>query len=256
MERPADNPTPYPSPHSAASDWAGGRIDGERRPGGPQPGRPHAGGTPSSSHAAPGRGGRSQLIETLLRNYHLLSPPLLGSRSPAFFRPLSLEPSAGRGLRAGAPFGLRFSAPEGPRGPHAARGCAGLPPPAARLAHHGAPKPAAPGGRREGASHQCPHARTHPERPRLIRDSRGITRARGATAYVPNSQPETDWRGSFPAPRAATSWSRFPRGPRGEAIRGGAGGGQRRARGRASGTRRGPGRLRGPSSIPWPDLAS
>lgn len=149
-----------------------------------------------------------------MRNYHLLSPPPLGSRSPAFFRPLSLEPSAGRGLRAGAPFGLRFSAPEGPRGPHAARGCAGLPPPAARLAHHGAPKPAAPGGRREGASHQCPHARTHPERPRLIRDSRGITRARGATAYVPNSQPETDWGGgSFPAPRAATSWSRFPRGP-------------------------------------------
>lgn len=87
MERPADNPTPCPSPHSAASDWAGGWIDGERRPGGPQPGRPHAGGTPSSSHAAPGRGGRSQLIETLLRNYHFLSPPPLGSRSPAFCRP-------------------------------------------------------------------------------------------------------------------------------------------------------------------------
>lgn len=33
--------------------------------------------------------------------------------------------------------------------------------------------------------------------------------------------------GSFPAPRAATSWSRFPRGPGAEAIQGGEGGGQR-----------------------------
>lgn len=248
MERPADNPTPCPSPHSAASDWAGGWIDGERRPGGPQPGRPHAGGTPSSSHAAPGRGGRSQLIETLLRNYHFLSPPPLGSRSPAFCGPGAASRRALRPPLLGA-----RGTPRSARGP----GLCGAPAPGSPARPPRSAK--ALGARRtEGGSESPVSPRGYAPRAPQANTRLSWNYSREGRDGLRPQLPTRDGLGggSFPAPRAATSWSRFPRGPRGEAIRGGAGGGQRRARGRASGTRRGPGRLRGPSSIPWPDLAS
>lgn len=191
-----------------------------------------------------------------------------GSRSPAFARRLSLEPSLNRAragswlgpCTSGEPLVLRFPAPEGPRGPHAAvlgsalcspgsvqGSCPRRPGSAATESETRCGSP--PGAkRRERASRQRLHAGVRPTRPGLAhpRLARELP-ARGPRRLLsPTSNPRHTG-GPLPAPglRPVRGLSRGAPGARlswSWAERDGA---QRRARGRGRGAQRGPRRLRG-----------
>lgn len=142
---------------------------------------------------------------------------------------------------SGASFGLRFPAPEGPRGPHAA------------------PSAAAPGVRvgRPGLRTVEPRDARQPPAP-----PRGCApRAAQASRRLLRNYSQEGWDGfclQLPTRNRLGMPSLgvpFPRVPGGEAIGAEREGERQRARGRWRGAQRGPGRLRGQNGVPRRGLA-